>query len=116
MSTTTGPGLPVRAISKAVRTVDSRLSGSVTRKTCLATEPITAVIGASWNASVPMAALGTCPQMTTIGTEVSHTVPHRSHAVGRAGAGGDDGDSDLSAGAGVPGRHEAGALLIGRER
>ena len=69
MSTTTGPGRPVREISKAVRTVDSSVSGSVTRKTCFATDPMTAVTGASWNASVPMAALGTCPQMTTIGTE-----------------------------------------------
>ena len=28
-----------------------------------------AATGASWNASVPMAAVGTWPQMTTIGTE-----------------------------------------------
>ena len=27
------------------------------------------LIGASWNASVPIAAVGTWPQMTTIGTE-----------------------------------------------
>ena len=27
------------------------------------------LIGASWNASVPIAAVGTCPQMTTIGIE-----------------------------------------------
>ena len=68
-STTTGPGRPVRAISKAVRMVASSCSGFVTRKTCLATGPITAVTGASWKASVPMAAVGTWPQITTMGTE-----------------------------------------------
>ena len=46
-STTTGPGLPDAAISKAARTVASSFSDSVTRKTCLATEPMTLVIGAS---------------------------------------------------------------------
>ena len=60
---------PVRAISKAVRTVDSSCSGSVTRKMCLATEPIRAGTGASWKASVPMALVGTWPQTTIIGTE-----------------------------------------------
>ena len=69
MSMTTGPGRPVRAISNAVRTVVSSLSGSVTRKMCLATEPMMEGTGASWNASVPMALVGTCPQMTTIGME-----------------------------------------------
>ena len=27
------------------------------------------VVSVSWNASVPIAAMGTCPQITTIGTE-----------------------------------------------
>jgi hypothetical protein len=66
---TTGPGRPVRAISNAVRTVASSCAGSVTRKTCLATEPMMPRPGASWNASLPIAAGGTWPQMTTIGTE-----------------------------------------------
>ena len=69
MSITTGPGRPVRAISKAVRTVDSSFSGSVTRKMCLATAPITEGIGASWKASVPMDGRATWPQITTIGIE-----------------------------------------------
>src|SRR5690606_38649785 len=68
-SMTTGPGRPVRAISNAVRTVASSRVGSVTRKTCLATEPMIALTGASWNASVPIADVGTWPQITTIGTE-----------------------------------------------
>jgi hypothetical protein len=35
----------------------------------LATDPINEATGASWNASVPIAAVATWPQMTTIGTE-----------------------------------------------
>src|ERR1700674_4895323 len=69
MSTTTGPGRPVRAISNAVRTVASSRAGSVTRNTCFATGPMIADTGASWNASEPIAAVGTWPQMTTTGTE-----------------------------------------------
>src|SRR5436190_16246144 len=68
-SITTGPGRPVRAISNAVRTVASSLSGSVTRNTCFATEPMSALTGASWNASVPIDAVATWPQITTIGIE-----------------------------------------------
>src|SRR6187402_3898339 len=68
-SMTTGPGRPVRAISNAVRTVVSSFAGSVTRKMCLATEPMIEDTGASWNASEPMALVGTCPQITTIGME-----------------------------------------------
>ena len=46
----------------------SRL-GSVTRNTCLATDPMIEGTGASWKASEPIAPVGTCPQMTTIGIE-----------------------------------------------
>ena len=69
MSITTGPGRPERAISNAVRTVASSLAGSVTRKQCFATAPMMLETGASWNASVPMADVPTCPQITTIGIE-----------------------------------------------
>src|SRR5512141_3448217 len=65
---TTGPGRPVRAISKAVRTVASSRAGSVTRKQCFATAPMMLLTGASWNASLPIAAVGTWPQITTMGT------------------------------------------------
>src|SRR4029077_19726230 len=68
-STTTGPGRPLWAISNAVRTVLSSFVGSVTRKICLATAPIIVGTGASWNASVPIAVVETCPQITTIGIE-----------------------------------------------
>src|SRR4030095_1982834 len=66
---TTGPGRPVRALSHAVRGVASSFDASVTRNTCFATEPMMLATGASWNASLPMAAVGTWPQITTIGTE-----------------------------------------------
>src|SRR4026208_1459287 len=68
-SMTTGPGRPVAASSNAVRTVASRRSGSVTRKMCFATAPMMLATGASWKASVPIAAGGPWPQITTIGTE-----------------------------------------------
>ena len=68
-STTTGPGLPEVAISKAALMVASSFSSSVTKKTCFATDPMTLVIGASWKASVPIELLPTCPQMTIIGIE-----------------------------------------------
>ena len=69
MSTTTGPGRPLRAMSNAVRIVASILVSSVTRKTCLAHGAMMLKTGASWNASVPIAARGTWPQMSTIGIE-----------------------------------------------
>ena len=56
-------------LERTVRTVDSSFSGSVTRKMCLATAPMTEGIGASWKASVPMEGRATCPQITTIGIE-----------------------------------------------
>src|SRR3954465_5609206 len=42
---------------------------SVTRKLCLVTDWVMPVMSASWNASVPMAAVGPWPVMHTIGTE-----------------------------------------------
>ncbi len=69
MSTTTGPGRPLRAMSKARRIVASSLLSSVTRKTCFAHAAMMLKTGASWNASVPIAARGTCPVMSTTGTE-----------------------------------------------
>ena len=47
----------------------SSLKGSVTSSTCLATGPMMAATGASWKASVPIMAVGTWPQSTTIGME-----------------------------------------------
>ena len=42
---------------------------SVTRKLCLVIDWVMPVVSHSWKASVPMAPVGTCPVMTTIGTE-----------------------------------------------
>ena len=106
MSTTTGPGRPLRATSKAVRRVASSLSASVTRNTCLAQAPMMLAIGASWKASVPMAAVGTWPQITTMGME-SAVIAHRRHRVGGAGAAGDQGHAHLAGGARVARGHEA---------
>ena len=68
MSTTTGPGRPLRAMSNAVRIVISTLASSVTRKTFFAQAAMMLKTGASWKASVPIAARGTCPVMNTTGT------------------------------------------------
>src|SRR2546427_805654 len=53
MSTTTGPGRPLRAMSNAVRIVISTLASSVTRKTFFAQAAMMLKTGASWKASVP---------------------------------------------------------------
>ncbi len=68
-STTTGPGRPLRAMSKARRIVSSILVSSVTRKTCLAQGAMMLKTGASWKASVPIAARGTWPVMRITGIE-----------------------------------------------
>ena len=43
-------------------------AGSVTRKLCLVIGIVMPRMSASWKASVPIAALGTCPVTATIGT------------------------------------------------
>ena len=59
----------MRATSNAVRSVCSSFSGSVTRNTCFAHADMMLKTGASWKASLPIAARGTCPLMSTTGTE-----------------------------------------------
>jgi len=44
-------------------------SADVTRKLCLVIGIVMPTMSASWKASVPIAALGTCPVIATIGTE-----------------------------------------------
>jgi hypothetical protein len=53
----------------AVRSVASTCVSSLIRKTCFAHDVMMLKTGASWNASVPIAARGTCPQMRTMGIE-----------------------------------------------
>src|SRR5918996_3020313 len=69
MSTRTGPGRPVAARWKASAIRCGISSGSVTRKLCLVIGIVMPRMSASWKASVPIAALGTCPVTATIGTE-----------------------------------------------
>ena len=69
MSTSTGPGRPVVAMWNAWRMAMGMSCAEVTRKLCLVTDWVMPVMSASWKASVPMAAVGTWPVITTIGTE-----------------------------------------------
>ncbi len=68
-STKTGPGRPVEAKWKALRTVAAISLGLVTKNECLVTGIVMLRMSASWKASDPIAALGTLPVMATIGTE-----------------------------------------------
>jgi hypothetical protein len=68
MSTSTGPGRPERAISNARWTASAMSSGRRTRKPCFVTGIVMPSVSHSWNASVPMSVLGTCPVIATIGT------------------------------------------------
>ena len=72
-------------------------SASVTRNTCLATEPMMLATGASWNASLPIAAVGTWPQITTIGTESAMQSRTGVTVLVAPGPGGDDAHADLAA-------------------
>ena len=69
MSTSTGPGRPVRAMWKASRIVSASSFASLTRKLCLVIGIVMPVMSASWNASLPTTGVGTCPVIATIGTE-----------------------------------------------
>ena len=54
MSTTTGPGRPVRAMWKAFFMVSASSRTSLTRKLCLTMGRVMPTVSHSWNASVPM--------------------------------------------------------------
>ena len=69
MSTRTGPGRPVAARWNASAIVRAMSSALVTRKLCLVTGMVMPEISASWNPSVPIRLLDTCPVIATIGTE-----------------------------------------------
>ncbi len=80
----------------------------------MATGPMSAATGASWKASVPMAAAGTWPQMTTIGTESAMQSRTGVTVLVAPGPGSHQAHAHPAAGAGIAGRHEARALLVGR--
>ncbi len=54
---------------KAFFMVIARSLGSLTRKLCLTIGRVMPTVSHSWKASRPMAAVGTCPEMITIGIE-----------------------------------------------
>ena len=69
MSTSTGPGRPVRAMWNAFFIVGARSLTSFTRKLCLTHGRVMPTVSHSWNASSPIAWVGTWPVMITIGIE-----------------------------------------------
>ena len=69
MSSSTGPGRPVVAMWNASRTARGMSAAEVTSSLCLVTDRVMPIVSHSWKASVPMAATGTWPVMTTIGIE-----------------------------------------------
>ena len=79
---------------------------------CFATEPMMLATGASWNASLPIAAVGTWPQITTIGMESAMQSRTGVTVLVAPGPGGHEAHADLAAGARIARRHEPGALLV----
>ena len=69
MSTSTGPGRPVPARWNASAIVRGMSSTDCTRKLCLVIGMVMPTMSASWKASVPIDAVGTCPVIATSGTE-----------------------------------------------
>ena len=69
MSTTTGPGRPLRAMWNASWIVRGISSGCWIMKLCLTIGIVIPIVSASWKPSVPSSAVFTCPVMNTTGTE-----------------------------------------------
>jgi hypothetical protein len=67
MSTSTGPGRPLRAIWKASRMAGAICSARVTRKLCFVIGSVMPVMSISWNASEPSTLELTWPVMATTG-------------------------------------------------
>src|SRR3989304_3755360 len=99
-STWTGPGRPVAAMWKASRMIGPRSRPSLTRKLCFVQGRVIPTLSASWNASLPMRWVGTCPVKATTGIEA---ISASWSAVTRF----------VRAGPDVPRRREAGADRAG---
>jgi hypothetical protein len=69
MSTTTGPGRPVAAMWNAFFMVEARSATFFTRKLCFTIGRVMPTVSHSWNASRPIACVGTWPVITTSGIE-----------------------------------------------
>ncbi len=69
MSTTTGPGRPVRAMWKASWIERGISSGCWIMKLCLTIGIVMPIVSASWKPSVPSSSVRTWPVRNTTGTE-----------------------------------------------
>ena len=69
MSTSTGPGRPVRAMWNASLNTRGMSSTRSTSQECLTIGIVMPWMSASWKASVPIRCVGTWPVMHTIGVE-----------------------------------------------
>ena len=69
MSTTTGPGRPVRAMWNASWIERGISSGCWIMKLCLTIGIVIPIVSASWKPSVPSSSVRTWPVMNTTGTE-----------------------------------------------
>jgi len=74
MSTSTGPGRPVVAMWKAFLIDEASALTSFTSMLCFTQGRVTPMASTSWNASRPIACVGTCPEMMTIGIESMYAV------------------------------------------
>ena len=69
MSMSTGPGRPVVATWNASDTMRGMSSTSVMSQLCLVMPMVMPVMSLSWNASLPIEVVATCPVTTTRGVE-----------------------------------------------
>ncbi len=74
ISTSTGPGLPVRAMWNASLMVLAMSFTSLIRKLCFVHDLVMPTMSASWNASLPTRSVVTCPVKTTMGMESMYAV------------------------------------------
>ena len=68
-SISVGPGRPVWAMWNAWRTAIGMSSAVITSSLCFVHDRVIPIVSHSWNASVPIAPVGTWPVMATIGIE-----------------------------------------------
>ena len=112
MSTSTGPGRPVRAMWKASWMASGISSGSWIMIECLTIGMVMPVTSASWKPSVPSRSVRTWPVMKTVGTLSMIASAIGRDQVGGAGAGGGERHPDPARGLRVALGGVAGALLV----
>ena len=112
MSTSTGPGRPVRATWNAALITRGSSSTSCTSQECLTIGRVMPVVSSSWKASVPIRRRAHLAGDADERRRVHPGVGDRRDEVRRARAGRGDRDADLARGARVALGHVAGALLV----